>query len=64
MDGQRLYSRLRKALRKRRQELLEGLVGCEDIQKQRGRVLELDVTYAELDKIMKDTTTGDDDDDI
>lgn len=62
MDGQRLYSRLRKALRKRRQELLEGLVSCEDIQKQRGRVLELDVTYAELDKIMKDTTTGDDDD--
>lgn len=64
MDGQLLYSRLRKYLRKRKQQMLEQLVSCEDIQKQRGRVLELDVTYEELDKIMKDTTTGDDDDDI
>jgi hypothetical protein len=59
MDAHDLFGALRDYHRKRRAELLEGLVGCEDIQKQRGRILELDVSYDALLRVMK--TTGDDD---
>lgn len=61
MDASDLFKAMRVYLRARKQELLESLVKCDDIEKNRGRVLEVDTTYDKLQEIMK--TTGDDDDD-
>lgn len=61
MDASELFSALRAYHRKRRVELLDQLVSCEDVQKQRGRILELDTSYARLQEIFK--TTGDEHDD-
>lgn len=60
MEASDLFVALRRYHRERRVELLNGLVSCTDIEKQRGRLLELDTSYAKLQEIFK--TTGEDDD--
>lgn len=61
MDAADLFSAWRDYYRKRRLELLEGLLGCTDIEKQRGRVRELDDNNKRMDELMK--ATGDSNDD-
>ena len=59
MDGADFFVKIRKYQRERRAELLNGLVSCTDIEKQRGRIIELDTTYKKIQEIFN--TTGDDD---
>lgn len=60
MDGHELNIAWREYYRKRRMELLEGLRKCSDIERQRGKLDELDTTAAKIKELMN--TTGDDDD--
>lgn len=62
MEGSELFLALRKYHRTRRAELLEGLLNCTDIEKQRGRVRELDESYKKLEEIYKTTGDAHDDD--